>query len=62
MSNNSLGACQSFETGSGSAKLYRLDHLEKEGMGAVNRLPFSIKILLEQALRNLDHFQNGMQY
>lgn len=57
MSNNSLGACQSFETGSGSAKLYRLDHLEKEGMGAVNRLPFSIKILLEQALRNLDHFQ-----
>ena len=57
MSDNLFGARQSFETGRGSAELYRLDQLEKEGVGAVNHLPFSIKILLEQALRHLDHFQ-----
>ncbi len=57
MSDNKFGTRRSFETGSGSADLYRLDQLEKDGIGSVSRLPFSIKILLEQALRNLDNFQ-----
>ncbi len=36
--------------------LYRLDVLEKQGLGAVSRLPFSIKILLEALLRQVDGF------
>ncbi|MBF0279711.1 MAG: aconitate hydratase AcnA [SAR324 cluster bacterium] len=57
MSDNKFGTRRSFDTGSGSADLYRLDQLEKDGVGPVSKLPFSIKILLEQALRNLDNFQ-----
>jgi aconitate hydratase len=36
--------------------LYRLDVLEKKGVGPVSRLPFSIKILLEALLRQVDGF------
>lgn len=32
-------------------QMFRLDALEKAGVGAVSRLPFSIKILLENMLR-----------
>lgn len=35
---------------------YRLDILEKNGLGAISRLPFSIKILLEALLRQVDGF------
>ncbi|MGH9450153.1 MAG: hypothetical protein ACRD11_06370, partial [Terriglobia bacterium] len=34
--------------------IYRLDRLERAGVGAVSRLPFSIKVLLESLLRNSD--------
>ncbi len=57
MTDNKFGTHAQFETGSGSAGLYRLDQLEKDNVGPVSKLPFSIKILLEQALRNLDNFQ-----
>jgi len=36
--------------------LYRLDTLEKSGFGDISRLPFSIKILLEALLRQVDGF------
>jgi aconitate hydratase len=49
---NSLGARAEFNTGSGSAYLYRLDKLEKD----VSRLPFSIKVLLEAVLREVDGY------
>src|SRR5487761_223479 len=51
---DAFGARATFETREGSAAIYRLDRLEKAGLGAVSRLPFSIKILLESVLRNLD--------
>ena len=54
---NIFGSCRSFETGTGKANIYRLDQLEKDSIGQINRLPFSIKILLEQLLRNVDDFQ-----
>ncbi len=38
----------------GTAVLYRLDALEKSGMGKISRLPFSLKILLEALLRHCD--------
>ena len=35
---------------------YRLDALEKSGFGSISRLPFSIRILLEALLRQVDGF------
>ncbi|MCB0155077.1 MAG: aconitate hydratase, partial [Anaerolineae bacterium] len=53
---NSMGARATFETGSGPAFIYRLDKLEKDGLGNISRLPFSIKVLLEAVLREVDGF------
>jgi len=53
---NPFGALDSFDTGSGTAHLYRLSHLEKTGVGTIDRLPFSIKVLLESVLRNCDGY------
>src|SRR3954470_22560240 len=49
-------ARDSFNTGSGTAGIYRLDRLEKAGLGAVSKLPFSIRVLLEAVLRNCDGY------
>ena len=57
MSDNKFGCRCSFNVGEGKADFYSLEKLETEGIGPVNGLPFSIKILLEQALRNIDNFQ-----
>ncbi len=46
-----------FDTGSGEAVIYRLQRLIEQDIGHVDRLPFSIKILLENALRNLDNYE-----
>ncbi|MFQ5578471.1 MAG: aconitase family protein, partial [Anaerolineae bacterium] len=53
---NTFGARAGFDTGSGEAYLYRLDKLEKDGLGSVARLPFSIKVLLEALLRECDGY------
>jgi len=37
--------------------IYSLPALAKAGLGDVKRLPFSIRILLESALRNYDDYQ-----
>jgi aconitate hydratase len=52
---DSFGARGTFDTGSGEAVIYRLNQLIEDGIGHVDKLPFSIKILLENALRNLDN-------
>ncbi|MYD08831.1 MAG: aconitate hydratase AcnA [Chloroflexi bacterium] len=54
-----FGSKGKIATGSGSAAIYRLSKLAQDGIGHIDRLPFSIKILLENALRNQDgrHFQ-----
>jgi aconitate hydratase len=44
-------------TASGERVIFRLKRLTEQGIGHVDKLPFSIKILLENALRNLDNFQ-----
>jgi aconitate hydratase len=43
-----------FDAGNGRAVIYRLENLEKAGLGSISRLPFSIKVLLESVLRNCD--------
>jgi aconitate hydratase len=52
-----FGAKGTFDTGSGKAVIYRLSALSQRGVGHVDRLPFSIRILLENALRNLDNYE-----
>jgi aconitate hydratase len=51
-----FNARKTFDTGSGEAYYYSLDALEKQGFPGINRLPFSIKILLEAVLRNCDGY------
>jgi len=46
---------QTFDAGNGkSAFYYSLPQLEKAGVGAISRLPVSIRIVLESVLRNFD--------
>src|SRR5258705_5568467 len=54
---DTFGARGTFDTGDGQAVIYRLSKLAERGVGHVDKLPFSIKILLENALRNLDNFE-----
>jgi len=46
----------SFQTGSGEAYLYSLKKLQDLGYGDMDKLPFSIKILLEAVLREYDGY------
>ncbi|MDX1944268.1 MAG: aconitate hydratase AcnA [Pirellulaceae bacterium] len=50
-------ARDTFSTGSGTVGIYRLDRLEKAGLGAISKLPFSIRVLLEAVLRNCDGYE-----
>ncbi|MEO0562414.1 MAG: aconitate hydratase AcnA, partial [Chloroflexota bacterium] len=54
---DTFGAKGTFDTGEGEVTIYRLKALADAGVGNVERLPFSIKILLENALRNLDNYE-----
>ena len=48
-----FGARQSVDLAEGSTAFYRLSRLEEEGVvSSLDRLPFSIRVLLENALRN----------
>ena len=44
------------DTALGRRVVYRLDALERAGLGRVDTLPYSIKVLLESALRRFDGF------
>ncbi|RME81640.1 MAG: aconitate hydratase AcnA [Caldilineae bacterium] len=52
-----FGAKTTFDTGSGTAVMYRLHALEEQGIANISRLPYSIKVLLEAALRQCDGFE-----
>ena len=54
---NGFGARDVFETRQGKFTFYRLSRLEASGLGQISRLPFSVKILLEAVLRNLDGYK-----
>lgn len=45
-----------FETGSGKAYMYSLSKLKELGYSGVEKMPFSIKILLEAVLREFDGY------
>lgn len=54
MTQEMINAQDRLTTSRGELVIYRLDALEKAGLAQINRLPFSIRILLEAALRNMD--------
>jgi aconitate hydratase len=54
---NLFGAEATLTTKSGSIKYFRLNKLAEAGLGSLDRLPFSIKVLLESALRNCDNYE-----
>ena len=56
MSLDPFGARDQFDTGNGSAAIYRLSKLQQAGFGDIDRLPFSVRVLLEAVLRNCDGF------
>jgi aconitate hydratase len=49
---NPFGARDLLPLGRSAAAVFRLDRLEREGIVVLDRLPFSIRILLENALRH----------
>jgi aconitate hydratase len=53
---NPFNSRKTLTTGHGEYTYYDLSALAREGVGHVDRLPFSIKVLLEAMLRNVDGF------
>ncbi len=49
---NSFATKESLQVGGNSYHYYRLAKLQEDGVGNVDKLPFSIKVLLESVLRN----------
>ena len=54
MMSNPFKSKATLETASGAKTIYRLDALKH--LGALDQIPYSIKVLLEACLRNLDGF------
>jgi aconitate hydratase len=54
--NNPFGALSTLSSKAGDLQYFRLHALEEQGLGDLDKLPFSIKVLLESCLRNLDNF------
>src|SRR5687767_10865035 len=55
--NNPFGAEAKRSSKLGDLTYYRLSRLTEQGIGHVDKLPFSIKVLLESCLRNTDNFE-----
>jgi aconitate hydratase len=53
---NPFGARAELKTNSGNYVVYRLQQLADDNVGDINTLPYSIRVLLESCLRNLDGF------
>ena len=56
-SHNPLNTRDTLATQAGELAIFRLDRLEGDGVGPVSNLPFSVRVLLEAALRHLDGYQ-----
>ncbi len=52
---NSFGSDSTLQIGNESFRYFSLEALEKSGVGGVSRLPFSLKIMLENLLRHEDN-------
>ena len=54
MARDTFGSRETLRVGDASYEISRLDALAREGVGHVERLPFSLKLLLENLLRRED--------
>lgn len=52
--NDQFSALRQLEVGGKTYRYYDLKSLEAQGLGSVSKLPFSIKVLLEAAIRQFD--------
>ncbi|MEE2657477.1 MAG: aconitate hydratase AcnA [Candidatus Latescibacterota bacterium] len=57
MSKDMFGARTALYAGGAQGSFYRIQKLEEDGIAEISRLPYSIKILLEAALRQCDNFE-----
>lgn len=55
-SSNPFGAEASLSTTGGDVQYFRLRKLTEDGIGDVDTLPYSVRVLLEACLRNVDGF------
>ncbi|PQO45201.1 aconitate hydratase AcnA [Blastopirellula marina] len=51
-----FGARDVFSTAEGDLGIYRLSKLQDAGLGDIDKLPFSVRVLLESVLRNCDGY------
>lgn len=56
MSSNAFGSQGSLSTSKGDVTIYRLQSLVDQNIGDISTLPYSIRVLLEACLRNVDGF------
>ncbi len=54
MSFNAFNARDTFKANNQTIGIYRLSRLQDDGLGQIDQLPYSIRILLESVLRNCD--------
>src|SRR3954469_23150820 len=59
--NNPFGSEAKLSTKAGEVTFYDLGKLEELGLAKLDKLPFSIKVLLESCLRNMDNFEVSEQ-
>ncbi|MFO0063877.1 MAG: aconitate hydratase AcnA, partial [Planctomyces sp.] len=53
---NAFGAEATLNTSAGNVRYFRLRKLVEDGIGDIETLPYSIRVLLEACLRNVDNF------
>ena len=51
-----FSARRTLETNSGPVTFYNVNALEEQGIGQISRMPFSIKVMLESLLRNVNGY------
>ena len=56
MTGNAFGSRSTLKTSSGDYTIFRLQKLAEAGMKGIDTLPFSMRVLLEACLRNVDGF------
>ncbi len=56
MKKDPFGTIKTLETPAGAVRYYDVLELERQGVAPVSKLPFSIRIMLESLLRNLDGY------
>ena len=60
-SQDTFGTRTTIQVAGEEATIYRVGKLEEDGVADVSRLPYSIKVLLEAALRQCDDLEGRLR-